>query len=92
MLSKSELKENLSKCVAEITFNKVDGSARTMYCTLMSDYLPEQNAIDENGEAVYNDLDMPNLEKILASGSPFWLAGGFATPAKLLMLLNSLKI
>jgi hypothetical protein len=48
MLSKSELKENLSKCVAEITFNKVDGSARTMYCTLMSDYLPEQNAIDEN--------------------------------------------
>ena len=40
MLNKAELKEHLTKCVAEITFNKVDGSARTMYCTLMSDYLP----------------------------------------------------
>ena len=48
MLNKETLKEYLTKCVAEITFNKVDGSARTMYCTLMSDYLPEQNAIDEN--------------------------------------------
>jgi hypothetical protein len=48
MLNKETLKEHLTKCVAEITFNKVDGSARTMYCTLMSDYLPEHNAIDEN--------------------------------------------
>ena len=46
-----------------------------------------KNAIDENGEAVYNDLDIPNLEKILASGSPFWLAGGFATPAKVVEAL-----
>jgi len=42
-----------------------------------------KNHIDDNGEAVYNDLDIPNLEKIHASGSPFWLAGGFATPEKL---------
>jgi hypothetical protein len=48
MLNKETLKEHLTKCVAEITFNKVDGSTRTMYCTLMSDYLPEQNAIDED--------------------------------------------
>jgi len=46
-----------------------------------------KNAIDENGEAIYNDLDIPNLEKILASGSPFWLAGGFATPAKVVEAL-----
>ena len=46
-----------------------------------------KNAIDENGEAVYNDLDIPNLEKILASGSPFWLAGGFATPSKVVEAL-----
>jgi NAD(P)H-dependent flavin oxidoreductase YrpB (nitropropane dioxygenase family) len=46
-----------------------------------------KNAIDDNGEAIYNDLDIPNLEKILASGSPFWLAGGFATPAKLVEAL-----
>ncbi len=48
MLNKETLKEHLTKCVAEITFNKVDGSTRTMYCTLMSDYLPEHIAIDEN--------------------------------------------
>lgn len=41
MLSKDELKEHLSKCVAEITFNKVDGSVRKMHCTLMTDYIPQ---------------------------------------------------
>lgn len=41
-----------------------------------------KNHVDENGEAIYNELDIPNLEKIHASGSPFWLAGGFATPEK----------
>lgn len=38
---------------------------------------------NENGEAIYSDVDMPNLEKVIASGSPFWLAGGFGTPEKL---------
>ena len=41
MLNKVELKEHLSKCVAEITFNKVDGSVRKMNCTLMADYIPQ---------------------------------------------------
>jgi len=41
MLNKAELKENLSKSVAEITFNKVDGSVRKMHCTLMTDHLPQ---------------------------------------------------
>ena len=47
MLSKNELKDNLSKCFANITFTKTDGSIREMVCTLMSDYLPKQ-VIDEN--------------------------------------------
>jgi hypothetical protein len=41
MLNKAELKEHLSRHVAEITFNKVDGSVRKMNCTLMTDYLPQ---------------------------------------------------
>ena len=40
MLSKIELKENLSKCVAKVVFNKSDGTVRMMNCTLMADYLP----------------------------------------------------
>lgn len=47
MLSKIELKESLSKCIAEITFTKTDGSVREMRCTLMSDYLPVRQ-IEEN--------------------------------------------
>ena len=42
-----------------------------------------KNHIDESNEAIYSDADIPNIEKILASGSPFWLAGGFGTPEKL---------
>lgn len=42
-----------------------------------------KNSVDQNDEAVYGDLDIPNFEKILASGSPFWLAGGYGTPEKL---------
>jgi len=40
MLSKIELKESLSKCVAKVVFNKSDGTVRMMNCTLMADYLP----------------------------------------------------
>jgi NAD(P)H-dependent flavin oxidoreductase YrpB (nitropropane dioxygenase family) len=43
-----------------------------------------KNSTDANGEAVYSDADIPNLEKVIASGSPFWLAGGFGTPEKLI--------
>ena len=40
MLSKTELKENLTKSVAKVVFNKSDGTVRMMNCTLMADYLP----------------------------------------------------
>lgn len=48
MLSKIELKENLSKCFAKITFNKSDGSLREMVCTLMSEYMPTIEPLDES--------------------------------------------
>lgn len=47
MLSKNEIKDNLSKSVAQVIFTKTDGSVREMRCTLMSEYLPEKQ-IDEN--------------------------------------------
>lgn len=37
---------------------------------------------DEMGNPIYTDLDTPDLLKIKNSGSPFWLAGGYATPSK----------
>ena len=42
-----------------------------------------KNSTNAFGEAVYSEADLPNLEKIRASGSPFWLAGGFGTPEKI---------
>lgn len=47
MISKENLKENLSKCFAKVTFVKSDGTTREMHCTLMSEYLP-QRIVEEN--------------------------------------------
>jgi NAD(P)H-dependent flavin oxidoreductase YrpB (nitropropane dioxygenase family) len=34
------------------------------------------------GEPLYGERDVPELDKIRALGLPFWLAGGYGTPAK----------
>jgi nitronate monooxygenase len=39
--------------------------------------------LSERGEAVYGDRDRVDLEKILEIGLPFWLAGSYGTPEKL---------
>lgn len=63
MLSKAELKENLSKSVSEVIFNKSDGTVRIMNCTLMAKYLPEQvaektnNRKENDGVIAVWDLD-----------------------------------
>jgi nitronate monooxygenase len=38
---------------------------------------------NERGEPIYGPRDVPDLEKIRALGLPFWLAGSYATPARL---------
>lgn len=47
-MEKNSLKENLSKCFAKITFNKTDGTLREMLCTLMPEYLPVLQHLDES--------------------------------------------
>lgn len=39
--------------------------------------------INPRGEPVYGARDVPDLEKIRVMGLPFWLAGSYATPARL---------
>lgn len=39
--------------------------------------------LDENREPIYGDRDQPNLVKMTNLGIPYWLAGGYGTPAKL---------
>ncbi len=40
MMNKHELKEMLVNGVVTVTFVKVDGTERTMKCTLMPEYVP----------------------------------------------------
>lgn len=47
-MNKNKLKDNLTKCFAKITFYKTDGSLREMTCTLMSEYLPSYELLDES--------------------------------------------
>lgn len=40
MMDKYALKQQLQGNVATVTFEKVDGTIRTMRCTLLAEYLP----------------------------------------------------
>jgi nitronate monooxygenase len=44
--------------------------------------------LNELGEAVYGERDRVDLEKILEIGIPFWLAGSYGTPEKLVQALE----
>ncbi|GAA1390799.1 nitronate monooxygenase [Luteococcus peritonei] len=38
--------------------------------------------LDEAGDPIYHDRDLADLAKMAAVGSPFWVAGAWATPEK----------
>lgn len=42
MMNKHELKQVLSNGVATVVFTKVDGTERTMKCTLLPEYMPSE--------------------------------------------------
>ena len=44
--------------------------------------------LSEKGEAVYGERDRVDLEKIRELGLPFWLAGSYGTPEKLVQALE----
>jgi hypothetical protein len=39
---KTTIVEQLKNCIAEVTFEKVNGESRTMECTLIESYLPDR--------------------------------------------------
>lgn len=44
---------------------------------------PRNKGVDENGDPIYDERDLPDLERVAALGYPFFLAGGYGTPEKL---------
>lgn len=56
MMNRHELKEVLQNGVATVVFTKVDGTERSMKCTLLPEYMPEnvaqgQQLLTENTKA-----------------------------------------
>jgi nitronate monooxygenase len=47
-----------------------------------------QMVLSEKGEAVYGERDRVDLEKIRQVGLPFWLAGSYGTPERLVQALE----
>lgn len=45
--------------------------------------------LNETGEPIYGERDIADLQAIRALGLPFWLAGGYATPQRFAIALES---
>jgi len=57
MLTKSELIEQLTTGIYEVTFTKINGEKRVMPCTLMQDYMPD-------GENVVKKTEVDDVDRI----------------------------
>ena len=73
MMNKHELKEMLVNGVVTVTFVKVDGSERTMKCTLLPEYMPAtvaqgQQLLTESSPKVEN----PNTISVWDIESQGW--------------------
>ena len=65
MHTKQTLKDIFSKNIVNITFKKVDGTERTMKCTLDPAFLPVQTNKDSTKKKAENENVLPvwNLEE-----------------------------
>jgi NAD(P)H-dependent flavin oxidoreductase YrpB (nitropropane dioxygenase family) len=43
---------------------------------------PRRLELDETGQVLYGTRDVVDLDKVAATGLPFWLAGGYGTPSQ----------
>jgi hypothetical protein len=55
MQDRAELKDLLVKNKATVTFTKVDGTLRTMVCTLLPEHLPEEVVVENKVARKYSD-------------------------------------
>ena len=47
-----------------------------------------KNSIAPDGQVSFGEKDLADIEKVKAVGLPFWLAGGYGTPAKVREAIN----
>ncbi len=74
----------LSKMMVKKANGKVDGFVVELPCAGGHNAPPRgKMELNNQGEPVYGDRDVIEIEKIKAIGLPFWLAGSWGTPEKL---------
>jgi NAD(P)H-dependent flavin oxidoreductase YrpB (nitropropane dioxygenase family) len=49
---------------------------------------PRRLEIDETGQVVYGPRDVVDLDKVAATGLPYWLAGGYGTPEQVVAAMD----
>jgi hypothetical protein len=59
MQTKQELKEVFSKNIVNLSFKKVDGSERTMKCTLDPMFIPRQDKQTSSKKKIENENVLP---------------------------------
>ena len=74
----------LAKMMVKKATGKVDGFVVELPCAGGHNAPPRgKMELSDQGEPVYGDRDVIEIEKIKAIGLPFWLAGSWGTPQKL---------
>jgi nitronate monooxygenase len=48
----------------------------------------KKGEFNDDGEPIYGDRDVPDLDAIAALGKPFWLAGGYGEPGRVVDALS----
>jgi nitronate monooxygenase len=48
----------------------------------------KKGEFSDDGEPIYGERDVPDLDAIAALGKPFWLAGGYGEPSKVLEAID----
>lgn len=70
MMNKHELKEVLQNGVVTVVFTKVDGTERTMKCTLLPEYMPA--TVAQGQQLLTEKVENPNTISVWDVESQGW--------------------
>jgi len=63
--NRDEILALLNKSICQVIFTKADGTERTMYCTLLPNYLPERNPIVEDSSVAIVKSPKPRSQELI---------------------------
>jgi hypothetical protein len=72
MMNRTELKEVLHNGVVTVVFTKVDGSERTLKCTLLPEYMPAEVAQGQQLLTENSKVENPNTLSVWDVDNQGW--------------------